>query len=250
MLLSLCSLMLAMSASPTTSLKHIGIVACSAEGAAQCYTTICQHSEKRLGRYQHPQVSMHTHSLADYVDCLQRDDIQGIGELMLSSAAKLKAAGADFLICPDNTVHQALPFIENQSPLPWIHIADAVVQSAFQHRYQQLGILGTQWLVESQVYTDKIKDAGLNWIRPDQEERQEISRIIMEELVYGTINSASRQYYQKVIQKLKTLGCDAVILGCTEIPLLISNEDSVLPTLNSNELLAFAAIDSAVTEHS
>src|SRR6185437_13389128 len=91
---------------------HIGIVACSAEGAALCYRTICVEGAELLGPHAHPEVSMHTHSLADYVRCLERGDMPGVGELMLASAEKLARIGADFLICPDNTIHQALPAIE------------------------------------------------------------------------------------------------------------------------------------------
>ncbi len=110
--------------------QHIGIVACSAEGAALCYRTICVEGAQLLGPHAHPEVSMHTPSLADYVVCLERDDWHGVGELMLASARKLAAIGADFLICPDNTIHQALPLIASRSPLPWLHIADAVAEQA------------------------------------------------------------------------------------------------------------------------
>src|SRR5437868_11771067 len=102
--------------------KHIGIVACSAEGAALCYRTICTEGAQWLGEHAHPEVSLHSLSLADYTACLYRDDWQGVGELMLASANKLATIGADFLVCPDNTIHQALPFIEARSPLPWLHI--------------------------------------------------------------------------------------------------------------------------------
>lgn len=109
---------------------HIGIVACSAEGAALCYRTICAEGAQLLGPHAHPGVSMHTPSLAEYVDCLDRGDLQGVGELMLSSANKLAKAGADFLICPDNTIHQAFSYVEARSPLPWLHIAEVVVAHA------------------------------------------------------------------------------------------------------------------------
>src|SRR5262245_66221725 len=110
--------------------QHIGIVACSAEGAALCYRTICTEGPALLGAHGHPEVSMHTHSLADYVACLERGDWQGVGELMLASAEKLARIGADFLICPDNTIHQALPHVEPRSPRPWLHIAEVVADEA------------------------------------------------------------------------------------------------------------------------
>jgi len=98
--------------------KHIGIVACSAEGAALCYRTICVEGAAILGPHAHPEVTVHTFSLADYMACIYRDDWASVGELMLASANKLKAVGADFLICPDNTIHQALPHVLRRSPLP------------------------------------------------------------------------------------------------------------------------------------
>ncbi len=110
--------------------KHIGIVACSAEGAALCYRTICVEGARVLGPHAHPEISMHTHSFAKYVDCLQRRDLQGTGKLMLSSAQKLASIGAEFLICPDNTVHEALAYVEPHSPLPWLHIAEVVAGEA------------------------------------------------------------------------------------------------------------------------
>ena len=225
--------------------KHIGIVGCSAEGAALCYKTICAESPKILGEHVHPEISMHTHSLANYVDCLNSSDLIGIGELMLSSAQKLKMQGADFLICPDNTIHQAFNYVKEHSPLPWLHIAEVVVERAKHQGFKKLGILGTKWLVDSSVYPEKIEYIGLNWGRPSNEEIREISRIIMEELVYGIFESESIIYFQNTITRLMSKGCDAVILGCTEIPLIIDESNSPLPTLNSNRLLAEAAIRAA-----
>jgi aspartate racemase len=134
--------------------QHIGIVGASAEGAALCYRTICVEGADLLGTHAHPEVSMHTHSLADYMRCVYRGDWQDVGELILSSAEKLAKIGADFLILPDNTFHQALPFIEPRSPLPWLHIAEVVAAEAVGRGFQRLGLIGTRWLVESDVYPD------------------------------------------------------------------------------------------------
>src|SRR5215813_11344329 len=128
--------------------QHIGIVACSAEGAALCYRTICVEGAARLGTHAHPEVSMHTHSLADYMDRIYRGNWAGVGELMLSSAEKLAKIGADFLICPDNTIHQALPAIAARSPLPWLHIAEVVAAQAVESGFRCVGLTGTCWLVE------------------------------------------------------------------------------------------------------
>jgi len=222
--------------------KHIGIVGCSAEGAALCYKTICVEASKALGPHTHPEVSMHTPSFSDYVQRLDQDDWRGVGELMLSSANKLAKIGADFLICPDNTIHQALSFVLPRSPLPWLHIAEVVAEEAVARGYHRLGLTGTRWLVESEVYPEKLATNGLESVRPSPAEREEISRIIMEELVYGVFRPDAVACFQQVIRRLAAQGCDAVILGCTEIPLLIDDSNSPLPTLDSTRLLARAAI--------
>jgi aspartate racemase len=226
--------------------RHIGVVGCSAEGAALCYRTICVEGEQLLGRHAHPEVSMHTHSFADYVTCLERDDWPAVGELMLSSARKLAGAGAEFLICPDNTIHQALPGVEPRSPLPWLHIAEVVAAEASSRGFRRLGLMGTRWLVESDVYPGKLGSRGLACARPGAAQREETDRVIMKELVRGLFRPESLTSLQRIIAELKDEGCDAVILGCTELPLVLNDENSALPTLDSTRLLARAALRRAV----
>jgi aspartate racemase len=225
---------------------HIGIVACSAEGAALCYRSICQGGAELLGPHKHPEISLHSHSLGDYMECIYRDDWQGVGELMLSSANKLAKIGADFLICPDNTIHQALPYIEQRVPLKWLHIAEAVAAEAVGRRFRRLGLTGTRYLVDSEVYPEKLRAHNLECVRPNSEEKQEIHRIIMDELVYGIFKPAAVATFQRVMQRMKDEGCDAVILGCTEIPLIMNDANSPLPPLDSTRLLARAALQRAV----
>lgn len=226
--------------------RHIGIVACSAEGAALCYRTICVEGAEVLGPHDHPEISMHTHSLADYMRCVYRDDWRGVGELMLSSANKLSKTGAEFLICPDNTIHQALRYVEPASPLPWLHIAEVVASEAAGRGYRRVGLIGTRYLVESEVYPEKLSAAGIGYLRPLPDEAAEINRIIFDELVYGVFKPESAGYFQQVIGRMKGEGCDAVALGCTEIPLLINDANSPLRTLDSTRLLARAALRYAV----
>lgn len=227
--------------------QHIGIVACSAEGAALCYKTICVEGGELMGPHAHPEVSLHTHSLADYVACLERGDRAGVAELLLSSAHKLARAGADFLICPDNTIHQAMDAVLPRSPLPWLHIAEVVAAEAAGRGFRKLGITGTRWLIDSEVYPQKIEARGLSWARPTEAERDETSRIIMDELVQGVFRPEAIAAYQRVMERMKEAGCDAVILGCTEIPLIMNDGNSPLPTLDSTRLLARAALKRAVT---
>jgi aspartate racemase len=225
---------------------HIGIVACSAEGAALCYRTICVEGGQLLGAHGHPEVTMHTPSLADYMTCIYRDDWQGVGDLMLASAKKLAKTGADFLICPDNTIHQALPVVEPRSPLPWLHIADVVAAHAVDRGFRRVGITGTRWLVDSAVYPDKLSARGLDYVRPSPAECEEINRIIMDELVCGIVKPEAIAFFQQTIERMKAAGAEAVVLGCTEIPLIIDDTNSSLPTLDSTRLLARAALRRAV----
>ena len=227
--------------------QHIGIVAVSAEGAALCYRTICLEGEQYLGAYDHPDVSMHTHSLGTYMRCIERDDWHGVGNLMLSSADKLAKAGAQFLICPDNTVHQAFSHVEARSPLPWIHIADVVADEAIARGLRRLGLTGTKWLIDSDVYPERLKPRGVEYVRPLAAERDQINQIIFGELAYGVTSAHAVAYFQSVIARMKDEGCDGVVLGCTEIPLLMNDANSPLPTLDSTRLLDRAALRRAAT---
>ena len=228
--------------------QHIGIVGCSAEGAALCYRTLCAEGPALLGRaHAHPEVSLHTPSLADYVDCLDRGDLQGVADLLLDSARKLARAGADFLICPDNTVHQAFARVRPHAPLPWLHIAEVVALEAAARGHRRLALTGTRWLVDSAVYPEALAARGLACVRPSEAERDAINRVIMDELVPGRIGPQAAATFQRVIARLRDEeGCDAVVLGCTEIPLVIHDANSPLPTLDSTRLLARAALRRAV----
>lgn len=221
---------------------HIGIVACSAEGAALCYRTICSEGEALFGPHGHPEVSMHTPSFADYVRLLESGDRDGVAELMLTSARKLAGAGANFLICPDNTIHAALPWVTPTSPLPWLHIAEVVAEEAVARGFKRLGVLGTRWLVDSEVYPEKLSARGIECVRPSAADRDASSRVIMEELVRGVFEPEGVQLHRRIIGLMKREGCEAVILGCTELPLILNDVNSPLPTLDSTRLLARAAL--------
>ena len=232
--------------SDTTTPLHIGIVGCSAEGAALCYRTLCAEGAALLGPHMHPEVSLHTPSLHHYVRCLEAGDLDGVAALMLGSAQRLARAGAQLLICPDNTIHQALDRVRPTSPLPWLHIADVVTQEAVARGHRQVGILGTQWLVDSNVYPAALEAQGLAWRKPAPADRALVGRIIMDELVPARPTAQGTAQCQQVIERLKEAGCDSVVLGCTELPLILSDANSALPTLDSTRLLARAALRRSV----
>ena len=228
--------------------KHIGIVACSAEGAALCYRTICAEAPALMGEHMHPEVSMHTHPLGEYMIYIRSGNWQEVAKLMLSSTRKLADIGADFIICPDNTIHQAFDLVIAESPIPWLHIAKVVADEAHKHGFRKLAITDTKYLMTGPVYPEIFERFNISYEIPDEVDREKIDSIIFKELVNGVFLEESRLYFKEVIQKLKNRGCDAVVLGCTEIPLLISDNDSPLPTLDSTRLLARASLNEALRD--
>jgi aspartate racemase len=228
--------------------QHIGIVAGSAEGAALCYRTICLEAPAVMGEHNHPEVTMNSVPLAEHMRHVRANDWEALAETLLTSARKVARAGAAFAICPDNTYHQAFKYLIPRSPIPWIHIAQAVAAEAKRVGYTHLGILGTKYLMEGTVYPEALGEFKIKCIIPDEADRKRINEIIFKELVNGIFPEASRLYFNEVAGKLKALGCDAAVLGCTEIPLIVRPEDTPLPTLDSTRLLARAALTKAIEQ--
>jgi len=226
--------------------RHIGIVACSAEGAALCYRTVCAEAPAFMGEHLHPEVSLHTHPLGEYMVHVRAGNWDAVAELMLSSARKLANIGAQMLICPDNTIHQAYDLVAAASPLPWLHIAEAVGAEAHTRGFKALGITGTKYLMTGPVYPQTLRKAGITCVIPDAADRERIDTIIFKELVNGVFKEESRLYFNAVFQKLKDRGCNAVVLGCTEIPLIVNSKNCPLPALDSTRLLARAALRQAL----
>jgi len=225
--------------------KHVGIVAVSAEGAALCYRTICAEAATVIGPHDHPEVTMHTYPLAEYMRHVASGEWQDAARLLLASANVLVRAGADVLICPDNTIHQALDLVRADAPARWLHIAEEVAAVAAARRFSRLGILGTRYLMEGPVYPEKLAARRIAYEVPDAPDRERINAIIFDELVYGSLEDRSRRYFRGVIETLGARGCDAVVLGCTEIPLLVTEADSPLPAIDSTRTLARAALREA-----
>jgi aspartate racemase len=229
--------------------KHIGIVACSAEGAALCYRTLCAEAPAVMGEHMHPEVSMHTHPLAEYMVHIRAGDWNAVADLMLSSARKLAEIGADLIICPDNTIHESFDIVAADSPIPWLHIAEEVGKAAKARGFSKLAITGTKYLMTGPVYPGALGKLGVECEIPDEDDRERIDRIIFEELVNGTFTEESRLYFNEVYRKMKDRGCNAAVLGCTEIPLLVDPNDCPLPPLDSTRLLARAAIEEALNKN-
>lgn len=227
--------------------RHIGIVACSAEGAALCYTTLCTEAPELMGKkHAHPEVSMHTHPFSDYVRLLDSGKWDGVAALMLSSEDKLARAGAQLVICPDNTIHRVFDQVAEKAKLPWLHIAEEVAKEAGRRGYKKVGLIGTAITMDSSFYQDKLAKHGISVVLPDAKDRKLIDRIIFDELVSAQFTAESRAYFTGIITEMRSTGCEAVALGCTEVPLIITEENSPLPVLDSTRLLARAALKASL----
>ena len=227
-------------------MKHIGIVACSAEGAALCYRAICLEALTLVGKNDHPRITLDSIAMARWLPAFDAGDYAGVARFMLESARLLAAAGADFAICPDNSAHLAWDHVQAATPLPWLHIARVVGEEASRRGFRRIGILGTRYTMAGTMYSEALGRLGIDAVTPEAPDFETVDRIIFAELVDGVFTDRSRQAYNRVIARLGERGCDAVALACTEIPLLVRPEESPLPALDSTRLLARAALVEAL----
>src|SRR5262249_42848069 len=228
-------------------MKHIGIVACSAEGAALCYRAICLEALGVVGKNNHPRITLDSIPMARWLPAFDAGDYAGVAKIMLDSTRLLAAAGADFAICPDNSAHLAFDQVQAATPIPWLHIARVVAEETRRRGFRRVGVLGTRYTMAAPMYREHFDSLGIESVVPEPSDFDEVDRIIFAELVDGVFTDASRETYNRVIARLVERGCDAVALACTEIPLLVRPEDSPLPTLDSTRLLARAALAEALS---
>ena len=229
-------------------MKHIGILAHSFEGATLCFRTACLEGVKRLGSHMHPEVTMTCSPMSLLLEAWERSDNQTLRAAFMDDARKLAAAGCDFFVCPDNTAHIALEAAGEPYPIPGLHIAEVVAEQAKRDGRTKVGILGTRFTMTGPVYPGALGRRLIYWAVPDEADRLVIDDIIFNQLCLGVFTDESRAAYVRIIEKLKADGCDAVALVCTEIPLLITQEVSPLPILDSTRLLAAAAVEVAIGE--
>jgi aspartate racemase len=227
-------------------MKHVGIVACSAEGAALCYQEIARASVALVGEHDHPRVTLDSIPMKRWMPAFEAGDHPGVARFMLESARVVAAAGADFAICPDNSAHLAWDHVQAETPIPWLHIAEVVAAEARSRGFNRVGILGTRFTMGGPVYPRALGAVGIEAVIPDARDAAEVDRIIFAELVNGVFTEPARHFYYDVIGRLRDRGCDAAALVCTEIPLLVRPEESPLPTLDSTRLLAAAAVREAL----
>jgi aspartate racemase len=201
-----------------------------------------------MGEHNHPEITMNAVPMAEHMRHIRANDWEALAGALATSARKVAQAGADFAICPDNTYHRSFEYLIPQSPIPWLHIAGAVAEEANREGYARLGIMGTKYLMEGTVYPEALVGFRIESQIPDEADREKINEIIFKELVNGVFPETSRLFFNEVAEKFKARGCDAVVLGCTEIPLIVRPDDTPLPTLDSTRLLARAALRRALEQ--
>ena len=227
-------------------MRHIGILAHSAEGATLCYRTAWLEGARRMGPHDHPEITLTGTPMAPTLKLWEARDLPALRALFMADAAKLAAAGADFFVLPDNTAHIALEAPGEPFPIPCLHIGEVVADRAVEEGRRKVAILGTEWTMTGPVYPGAFGRRGLTWEIPEPDDRAEIHRIIFDELCRGVYSDRSRDFYLAAIDRVARRGCDSVALVCTEIPLLVRAEESPLPILDSTRLLAAAAVEVAL----
>jgi amino-acid racemase len=226
--------------------EHLGILAHSIEGAALCLRAFGERGSAALGPYQHPDVTLDCIAFGRSMDAWEAGDHQAVRAILAESVRRLRGAGASFFVCADNTAHLALREPGDDLALPGLHIAQVLAWQAHRDHRRQVGILGTRYLMDSDLYPAALAGYGIGALAPDERERTIVDTIIFEQLVNGVFTDEARAAYVTIIQHLRQRGCDAIALACTEIPLLVTEQASPLPTLDSTRLLAAAAFDVCV----
>jgi aspartate racemase len=230
----------------TNRTKRIGIVAHSAEGGALCFITMCREGQKLLGPHLHPEIVVSAIPMGLSMPGWESDDHEAVAQYLRRGVEQVAAAGADFFVCPDNTAHLVLEQIAATLPIPGLHIADAVALEMKAAGWTVAGLLGTKWTMNGPVYPRALEEQGLTTLCPIAARQKEINRTIFEELCQGVFLPSTTEMYVDAIRDLGAAGADCVILGCTEIPLIIDHRNSPLPVLDSTRLLAVHAVREAM----
>lgn len=223
-------------------MKHIGILAHSADGAALCFLEMIRKSAHLLSEHQHPEITLSILPMRDALVFYSSSDLFGVNATLIRSARRLAAAECDFFVCPDNTAHLALDAASEPFPLPGLHICRIVAKRGMADGHRRVGLLGTLWTMEGAAYARALAAAGLELRTPSTVDMLTVNRIIIDELCQGVISQSSKAHLLRIIAGFAEAACDAVVLGCTELPLLISTEESPLPILDSTRLLAQEAV--------
>ncbi|HEY2953713.1 MAG TPA: amino acid racemase [Candidatus Eisenbacteria bacterium] len=229
-------------------MKTLGIVAHSAEGGALCYLTVCREGQKRLGPHMHPEIVVSSIPMGSSMPGWESGEHDTIARVLTRGVEQVARAGAGFFICPDNTAHIVLERIADSFPIPGLHIADVVCAELGRCGWKAPGLLGTRLTMTGTVYANRLRGRGHGLLIPDEKRRDAIDHAIFDELCQGVFRPATTDLFVRAIDDLRAAGADCVILGCTEIPLIVSEENSPLPVLDSTRLLAKHAVSEAIDD--
>ena len=229
-------------------MKTIGIAAHSFEGGALCFLTACREGAVHLGPHMHPPIIVSAVPMGLSLPGWQNDDHPAIAKNLSLGVQQVANAGADFYVCPDNTAHIVLEQIAAELPIPGLHIAEVVCREITAKGFKQVGLLGTTWTMTGPVYARALDMRGLERLIPAEPVREQLNAAIFDELCLGIFKTQTTELFLAAIDDLRLKGAECVILGCTEIPLIISPENSSLPVLDSTRLLAKHAVAEAVNE--
>jgi len=228
--------------------KHIGIVAVSPEGSALCYRDVFRYAAKRLGERGHPLVTLHNIPLEQYVTAVYRDDWHTVGELLAASAKILAAAGAEFVIVPDNLMQHGVHLAESLSPIPWLTMTELVTEAIVSDGRKAVGIIGTKMVMYGSTYQTHLGLKGIHYEVPLEADADAVDAIIFKELLIGRVVPDSTRRLLSVVENFRGKGCEGVILASTEVPLAICSENCPLPVYDSTQLLAEGAVRCALGE--
>jgi len=229
--------------------KQIGIVGVSPEGASLCYQQLFRHAAVMLEPHMHPTVCVHNIPLAQYVDAVRRDDWRQVANLLRDSAQRLAAIGAQFCFTPDNAVQHAVQLAEVSSTIPWLKMTNAVAERIAADNRKTIGVIGTKYVTSGSAYQTDLGVKGIKLVRPSSEDSETLDRIIFDELVFGIVREESRIEILDTINRLRDKGCEGVILGCSEAPLIVNAETCDLPIYNASDIMAEQAIRFATNEN-
>lgn len=226
---------------------HIGIVGVSPEGAALCYQQLFRHAAIMLDPHMHPVVSVHNIPLTQYIDAVRQDDWERVGAMLSDSARLLSSIGAEVCFTPDNAVQHAIQLARSNSPVHWLNMTDAVAVRVIEDKRQTVGVIGTRYVTTGSAYQTGLGIKGIKLVRPSDEDTDLLDRIIFSELVYGIIEEESRRTMLDVIGRLCERGCEGIILGNSEAPLLITPEHCDVPLYNASDIMAEHALRHAIS---
>jgi aspartate racemase len=216
------------------------------ESTAEYYRIINQEVRRRVGGQHSARILMYSVDFDEVARLQHAGDWDGCAELLADGARRLKAGGADFALLCTNTMHKVLPRVESVFDLPFVHIADATAAAIRAAGKTRVALLGTRFTMEHDFYHARLAEAGIDTLVPGDADRETVHRVIYDELVQGVITKHSRREYVRIILALAERGAEGVVLGCTEIPLLVGADDSPVPLFDTTRIHAEAAVDRAL----